>query len=104
MYAVIETGGKQYKVTEGDVITVEKLDTAVGDSVEIPAVRLFVNEDAVVADAKQLKKVKVYGTVTALKRGRKIRIFKMKRRKGYRRKKGHRQALSEVLITRIEAG
>ena len=102
MYAVVETGGKQYKVAEGDVISVEKLETPVGTSLEIPAVKLFVSGDAVVTDHKQLKKVKVHGTVTAQKRGGKIRIFKMKRRKGYRRKKGHRQALTEIRITKIE--
>ena len=102
MYAVVETGGKQYKVAEGDVISVEKLEAPVGTSLEIPAVRLFVSSDTVIADAEQLNKVKVYGTVTAQKRGKKVRVFKMKRRKGYRRKKGHRQELTEIRITRIE--
>ena len=104
MYAVIETGGKQYKVAEGDTITVEKLETPVGESVEIPAVRLVVDGDKVVTDKKRLDKVKVRGTVTARKRGKKILVFKMKRRKGYRRKRGHRQELTEVLITGIETG
>jgi large subunit ribosomal protein L21 len=102
MYAVIETGGKQYKVAEGDTIAVEKLETPVGDSVEIPAVRLVVDGDKVVADKKKLDKVKVLGTVTAHKRGTKIRVFKMKRRKGYRRTKGHRQELTEILVTAIK--
>lgn len=102
MYAVIETGGKQYKVSEGDVVRVEKLKAAVGASLEIPVVRLFVKDDTLVTDAEELENVKVLGTVTAHKRGKKLRIFKMKRRKGYRRKKGHRQALTEILITRIE--
>ena len=103
MYAVVETGGKQYRVAEGDVISVEKLQSPVGSSVEIPAVRLYVSGDTVITDEKRLKKVKVHGTVTGQKRDKKIRVFKMKRRKGYRRKKGHRQALTEVLITKIEA-
>jgi large subunit ribosomal protein L21 len=64
---------------------------------------LYVNADTVVTNEKQLKKVKVHGTVTGQKRGKKIRVFKMKRRKGYRRKKGHRQALTEIRITKIEA-
>ena len=102
MYAVIETGGKQYKVVEGDTITVEKLETPVGASVEMPTVRLFVDGDTVVTDEKRLERVKVLGTVTAQKRGKKIHVFKMKRRKGYRRKKGHRQALTEILITGIK--
>jgi large subunit ribosomal protein L21 len=103
MYAVVETGGKQYKVAEGDVISVEKLETPVGTSLEIPAVKLLVSADTVVTDKKKLEKVKVHGTVTAQTRGRKIRVFKMKRRKGYRRKKGHRQELTEIRITKIEA-
>ena len=103
MYAVVETGGKQYKVGEGDVIAVEKLESPVGTSVEIPAVKLYVSGDTVITDKRQLKKVKVHGTVTAQERDKKIRIFKMKRRKGYRRKKGHRQPLTEILITKIEA-
>ena len=102
MYAVIETGGKQYKVAQGDTITVEKLETPVGESVEIPGVRLVVDSDKIVTDKKRLDKVKVRGTVTAQKRGKKIRVFKMKRRKGYRRHKGHRQALTDILITGIE--
>jgi large subunit ribosomal protein L21 len=101
MYAVIETGGKQYKVAEGDTIAVEKLETPVGESVEIPAVRLVVDGDKVVTDKKRLDKFKVLGTVTAQKRAAKIRVFKMKRRKGYRRHAGHRQALTEILITGI---
>ena len=103
MYAVVETGGKQYRVAEGDVISVEKLESPVGASLEMPAVRLFVSGDTVVTDQNKLKKVKVHGTVTAQKRGRKIRVFKMKRRKGYRRQQGHRQALTEIRITKIEA-
>ena len=102
MYAVIETGGKQYKVAEGDTIAVEKLESPIGESVEIPAIRLVVDGDKIVTDKKRLGKIKVLGTVTAHKRGTKIRVFKMKRRKGYRRTKGHRQALTEILITEIQ--
>ena len=102
MYAVVETGGKQYKVAEGDVISVERLETPVGTSLEIPAVKLFVSGDTVLTDQKDLSKVKVHGTVTAQKRGKKVIVFKMKRRKGYRRKKGHRQELTEIRITKIE--
>jgi large subunit ribosomal protein L21 len=102
MYAVIETGGKQYKVAEGDVVQVERLDAAVGTSVEIPAIRLFVSGDTVIADAQELAKVKVHGTVTGHPRGRKVHVFKIKRRKNYRRSRGHRQELTELRITRIE--
>jgi len=102
MYAIVETGGKQYRVAEGDVISVEKLDSPVGSSVELPDVRLYTADDTTVIDKKKLEKVKVHGTVLAQKRGDKVRVFKMKRRKGYRRKKGHRQYLTEILITKIE--
>lgn len=102
MYAVVETGGKQYKVAEGDVISVERLETPVGTDLEIPAVKLLVSGQKVVTNEKDLKKVKVHATVTAQTRGKKVSVFKMKRRKGYRRKKGHRQALTEIRITKIE--
>ena len=102
MYAIVETGGKQYKVAEGDVISVEKVQSAVGSAVEIPTVRLYVAGETVLTDNQDLSKVKVHGTVLGQKRGEKVRVFKKKRRKGYRRKKGHRQDLTEILITKIE--
>ena len=100
MYAVIETGGKQYKVAVGDRLKVEKLTVAEGESVQIPRVLM-------VADGGQVKvgapatEIAVSATVLGHGRGERIRVFKMKRRKNYRRTQGHRQAYTELVITAI---
>ncbi len=103
MYAVIETGGKQYRVTQGDVLKVEKLEANVGDSVTIEKV-LLVEKDGsvqvgtpVVAGAKAVVKVVEHG------KGDKIIVFKYKPKKNYRRKQGHRQPFSKVVVESIEA-
>ncbi len=103
MYAIIETGGKQYKVAPGDVIRVEKLEAEVGSEVALDRV-LFVDNDGdvkvgtpVVAGAKAVAKVVSHG------KGKKIRIFKYKAKKNYRRRQGHRQPYTEINIEKIEA-
>ncbi len=102
MYAVVRTGGKQMKVAPGDAVRVEKLDGAVGDRVEMTEVLLVAGDGEPRVGQPLVAGVKVVGTITAQGRGPKITIFKMKRRKGYRRKAGHRQAYTEVLVDRIE--
>jgi large subunit ribosomal protein L21 len=102
MYAVIETGGKQYRVSPGDIIRVEKLDVPAGGSVDLRQVLLVCDDievrvgDPVIADASVTAMVKSHG------RGDKLRIFKLRRRKNYRRNAGHRQDYTELEITGIE--
>jgi len=107
MYAVVRTGGKQYRVEPGTSFRVEKLDGAVGDNVELPEVLLIGGvageQDNTTIGTPLVAGAKVKGTITAQERGPKITIFKMKRRKGYRRKMGHRQSYTEILVDAIEA-
>jgi large subunit ribosomal protein L21 len=103
MYAVIQTGGKQYRVAEGDVIEVEKLDGAPGDAVSLSAV-LVVDGDNLVTDAAKLAKVAVTGEVVAQTKGPKIRIHKFKNKTGYHKRMGHRQRLTQLKVTDIAAG
>ena len=102
MYAVIRTGGKQARVTPGESIRVEKLEGSVGDNVELAEVLLVGGEGEARVGTPLVAGAKVIGTITAQGRHPKITIFKMKRRKGYRRKNGHRQAYTEVRVDRIE--
>ena len=102
MYAVIRTGGKQTRVAPGDSIRVEKLAGTVGDAVELPEVLLVGNEGEPRIGTPLVEGAKVVGTITAQGRGPKLTVFKMKRRKGYRRKQGHRQAYTEVRVEKIE--
>jgi large subunit ribosomal protein L21 len=103
MYAVIRTGGKQARVAPGDRVTVERLPGAVGDSVTLSDVLMVGDEGEPRVGTPLVAGAKVIGTITAQDRGPKITIFKMKRRKGYRRKTGHRQNYTELRIDRIEA-
>lgn len=103
MYAIVKTGGKQYKVAEGDVIQVEKLDGQPGDSVALPAV-LLVDGDSVVSDQAALAKVSVSGELVAHAKGPKIRIHKFKSKTGYHKRQGHRQRLTTVKVTAISTG
>ncbi|GAB4348766.1 MAG: 50S ribosomal protein L21 [Candidatus Abyssubacteria bacterium] len=103
MYAIIETGGKQYKVAEGDIIKVEKLDAQVGDTVTFDDVKLLSKEGKPVVDKKALEAVRIEGKVLALEKAKKVIIMKFKRRKGYKRKAGHRQRHTKLQITKIEA-
>lgn len=103
MYAVIETGGKQYRVQEGDVIDVELSDGAAADSkVSFDRV-LMVGGDDVKVGSPVVSGASVRGVLLDYVRGPKIRVFKKKRRKGYRRTTGHRQDLRRVRIDAIEA-
>ena len=101
MEAVIATGGKQYCVTTGQVISVEKLPGEKGAAVEFKSV-LLVNRDGQVIAGDNLSRAKVSGEVVAQGRRRKVSIVKFKRRKNYRRNRGHRQAATTVRITTIE--
>jgi len=103
MYAIVKTGGKQYKVAEGDVIEVEKLTGGPGDAVKLAAV-LLVNGDDLVTDAAKLAKVEVAGEITEHTKGPKIRIHKFKNKTGYHKRQGHRQPLTRVKVTGISSG
>ena len=101
MEAVIATGGKQYRVTPGQVISVEKLPGDKGAPVEFKAV-LMVNRDGEVLTGTRLGSARVAGEVVRQGRARKVLVVKFKRRKNYRRKRGHRQLSTAVRITNIE--
>lgn len=100
MYAIIETGGKQYSVSPGDEIRVEKLDGGIGDTVEFGHVVAVSDEDGALRTGEDADAV-VSGTISAQGRAPKIDVFKFKRRKMYRRRMGHRQAYTQVRIDSI---
>jgi large subunit ribosomal protein L21 len=102
MYAIVATGGKQLKVAAGDVVTVEKLDAAAGENVTFDVIFLA-DEDTIVVDPAELASAKVTGEVLEHFKGEKAIIFKFKKRKGYKRLKGHRQQLTKVRITDVSA-
>jgi large subunit ribosomal protein L21 len=104
MFAVIKTGGKQYRVAKDDVIAVEKLPAEAGASVELGEVLMLSDGGAVEIGAPLVKGAKVTAEVVEQTRGNKIIVFKKKRRKNYRRKKGHRQDLTVLKITAIQRG
>ena len=103
MYAVVRTGGKQVRVTPGYAVRVEKLPGAVGDSIELDQVLLVGGEGETRVGTPLVEGVKIVGTITDQGRAPKITVFKMKRRKGYRRKMGHRQDYTEIRVDAIEA-
>jgi large subunit ribosomal protein L21 len=102
MYAVIKTGGKQYRVSEGQVLRVEKLNGSAGDTVTFDEV-LLVGGEATKVGQPLVSGAKVSAQITAQDRSKKIVIFKFRRRKNYRRKTGHRQPYTELKITGISA-
>ena len=101
MYAIVKTGGKQYKVAEGDVIEIEKLIGAPGDEISLTAV-LLVDGDNLVSDAAALAKVAVTGELVAHTKGPKIRIHKFKNKTRYHKRQGHRQQLTVLKVTGIK--
>ncbi|MBT1072018.1 50S ribosomal protein L21 [Pelotalea chapellei] len=102
MYAVIKTGGKQYKVSEGEFLKVEKLDGEVGDSIEFAEV-LMVGGDTTVVGAPHVAGAKVTAKIAVQGRDKKILVFKSKRRKGTRKLRGHRQYKTVLKIEKISA-
>jgi len=102
MYAVVESGGKQYKVEEGTSLLVDRLDAKEGDKVALRPVMF--RDDDVLVSAGDLAKVKVEATVAEHLRGPKIKVFKYKAKKGYRRRAGHRSELTKLEVTSLKAG
>ncbi|MGV8081642.1 MAG: 50S ribosomal protein L21 [Syntrophales bacterium] len=101
MYAVIQTGGKQHRVSEGDVLAVEKIEGQKGDAVVFSEVLLVSKEEDVRIGQPFVEGAKVVGEIVAQEKGPKIVVFKMKRRKGFRKKTGHRQLLTRMKIKEI---
>jgi large subunit ribosomal protein L21 len=103
MQAIIKTGGKQYKVSPGQIVNVEKLTGNVGDKVEFDKV-LFISDESgkTKVGTPLVKDSRVTGKILGAVKGKKITVFKFKRRKGYRKKTGHRQKYTSVEITEIE--
>jgi large subunit ribosomal protein L21 len=103
MYAIIQTGGKQYKVEQGNVISVEKLGLEPGETVTFDQVLAISKGNEFKAGTPIVEGANVVGTVLANGRGKKIKIFKHKKRTGYRKRQGHRQAFTTVRIDSINA-
>ncbi|MGI6136429.1 MAG: 50S ribosomal protein L21 [Christensenellales bacterium] len=99
MYAIVETGGKQYKVQEGDMIKVELLDAVIGDTIKLPV--LFVNDAGALLVGNEASKSFVEAEVVYHGKGKKIDIFTYKAKKNVRKRKGHRQPYTEVKIKKI---
>ncbi len=101
-YAVIESGGKQYRVEKGTALLVDRLDAEEGDKVSLRPVMF--RDTEVIAEPKELEKVKVEATVAEHLRGPKIKVFKYKPKKGYRRRAGHRSELTRLEVTELKLG
>ncbi|GKU75712.1 50S ribosomal protein L21 [Paenibacillus sp. L3-i20] len=103
MFAIIETGGKQYKVQQGDVIYIEKLDGGEGENVTFDRVLAVSGKDGLVTGAPLVSGATVTGKVEKHGKGQKIIVYKYKAKKNYRRKQGHRQPYTKVTIEKIQA-
>ena len=102
MYAIVKTGGKQYRVERGQTLLVERL--AVDEGGDVALEPILYRSDEAVFDAAGLKKVKVTAKVLAHERGEKLRVFKFKPKRGYKRRNGHRQELTRIEVTDISLG
>ena len=103
MYAIIKTGGKQYRVEKGDVLRLERLEGKIGSRVTLDEVLLVAGGDDVKVGSPRVEGASVEGTVVEQDRGAKIRVFKYKKRKHYRRTRGHRQHVTAVRIDAVRA-
>ena len=101
MYAVIKTGGKQFKVAEGDILKVEKLTADVGKTLNLNSVLTLVDGDKVTIGTPMITGASIDATIVSHGKGDKVKIFKMNRRKGYRKSQGHRQSFTEIKINKI---
>ena len=99
MYAIVKTGGKQYRVEQGQTLLVERLPQAEGETVSLEP--LLLRSDETIFDAAGLAKVEVQATIVNHLRGKKLRVFKFKPKRGYRRRTGHRQELTRIEVTSI---
>ena len=101
VYAIVKAGGRQEKVSVGDIVVVDRLKAAPGASIELPAL-LLVDGDKITTDASALAKIKVTAEVVRDERGPKIHVLKFKNKTGYRRRLGHRQDLTRLKVTGIK--
>lgn len=104
MYAIIQTGGKQYKVSKGDQIEIEKIDASIGDTIQLKDVMMIVDDGEVIVGKPTIEDAVVFCHVVDHVAGKKVYVFKSKRRKGYHRKIGHRQKYTKVQIDDIAFG
>ncbi len=104
MYAVVETGGKQYRVSEGERIRVEKIDAEEGATVDLDKVLMIADGDKITIGTPLVAGAKVSATVRAQGKGKKVTIIKFRRRKHHEKQQGHRQLYTELEITGIKAG
>jgi large subunit ribosomal protein L21 len=100
MYAIVKTGGKQYKVEPGTVVSIEKLDAEIGDEVELPVI-FVADGDTIEADPEKAAATKVVAEILDQYKGKKQLVFKFKKRKGYKKLKGHRQQLTKVRVIAV---
>ena len=103
MHAIIETGGKQYKVTEGDTLFIEKLEAEAGQAITFDKVLAILDGDKATFGAPEMEGASVAATVVKNGNGKKVRIFKYNPKKGYRKRQGHRQPYTKVQIGAIQA-
>lgn len=101
MYAIVKTGGKQYQVSSGDQLRVEKLEGQVGDTIELSDVLLVADGEEVMIGTPVIEKATVVATIAEQGKDKKIKVFKRKRRKGYRLMRGHRQPYTALKISEI---
>jgi large subunit ribosomal protein L21 len=104
VYAVIRTGGKQYKLSPGDKLKVEKIEAEKGSTVTFNEVLMVASDDKITLGTPTVENAAVTARLLNTAKDRKVLVFKKRRRKGYRRKRGHRQILSEILIEEIQFG
>ena len=103
MYAIVKTGGKQYKVAQGDVLFVEKLEANEGDVVTLDQVLAVAGENGLTVGSPVVEGATVTAKVVAQGKAKKVVVFKYKRKKDYRRKNGHRQPYTKIVVEKIEA-
>lgn len=104
MYAVVKTGGKEYRISQGDLLRVEKIGGKIGDSIEIKDVLMVSKEGETQVGTPYLKHVVIKGEIVQEAKGKKVLTYKMKKRKNYRRFKGHRQAYTYLKVNEINFG
>jgi large subunit ribosomal protein L21 len=104
MYAVVKTGGKEYRVTKGDLIRVEKMEGKIGDQVELKEVLMVSDQEQVQVGTPVLPRASITGRIVEEVKGKKVLTYKMKKRKNYRRFKGHRQPYTYLKIDDIQTG
>lgn len=102
MYAIVQTGGKQYRVKEGERLRIEKIPGDVGSKVTLNTVLMVKKDNKVLIGTPKVANAKIEGTIVRHGRGRKILVFTFKRRKGYEKRRGHRQDFTEITVDKIK--